>query len=86
MAVNDVGRGHCITLGWYPTPAQASALMGHLATSAGVERIASLPPGLLAARRGTRVLLLNFTDKELEAVVQGASVSVPARDIRTVAI
>lgn len=84
LAMNKLGLGNCITLGWYPTPAQATALGRHLAASTGMTPIASLPAGLLASRRGSHTVLLNFTDNELEAVVENVNVPVPARDVRTV--
>lgn len=82
LAINHIGAGHCYTLGWYPNPAQASALIGYLASSTDIEPIAALPAGMLAARRGDHTVLLNFTDGELTAETGGQAITVPARDVR----
>lgn len=81
LTENEVGNGRCLTLGFYPTPAQAQALLVHLAQKLDIAYIPNLPPGLLACRRGNLVLLLNFTDNMLTAVVDGQTVTVNGRDV-----
>jgi hypothetical protein len=44
-------------------------------------RLAELPPGLIAALRGTSLVLMNFTDAPLSATTQGRAVTVPGRDV-----
>ncbi len=80
-----VGAGRALYLGWYPTAAQAAAIMAHLAEQAGVVRLADdLPAGVIAARRGPVTLLLNFTDEPQTVRVTGAAVEVGPRDVRVV--
>ncbi|MCA9973343.1 MAG: beta-galactosidase [Anaerolineales bacterium] len=86
LVENGVGNGRCLTLGWYPTAAQAAALLAHLARQQGIARLADLPPGLVAARRGAYTILLNFTDGALAARVNGTDVTVAARDVRVIEI
>jgi hypothetical protein len=47
----------------------------------GLTRLADLPPGLLAARRGPYTILLNFTDGPLAAMVGEKVVEVNGRDV-----
>ncbi len=80
-----VGRGRALYLAWYPTGAQAGALLAHLCAAAGIAPLAGLPEGVIAARRGEQLILLNFTDETRQAIVQGRPVAVGARDVRIVA-
>jgi len=74
-ALTRAGRvWHC---GWLPGVDQAAAVLRAL----GVEARATLPPGVVAGRRGARDVLLNFTDGALEAAVGGRSVTVGPRDV-----
>ncbi|MBK8985771.1 MAG: beta-galactosidase [Chloroflexi bacterium] len=81
LTEHGVGNGRVLYLGFYPTPAQATALLTHLAGQLAITRLADLPPGLLAARRGPYTILLNFSDGALTAVVQGEKVVVNGRDV-----
>ncbi|MCP5095216.1 MAG: beta-galactosidase, partial [Chloroflexi bacterium] len=81
LTENVVGNGRCLYLGFYPTEAQATALLTHLTTQLGIESYADLPPGMVSAKRGAYTILLNFTDEELEATVGETAVSVPPRDV-----
>jgi beta-galactosidase len=77
------GGGRVLYLGWYPTEAQASAILGHLAGEAGVTRLAEdLPPGVMAAQRGPYTLLLNFTDEPQAVRTAAGAVEVGPRDVR----
>ena len=76
-----VGAGRALTLGWHPTRLQAQALLAHLIGELDIARLADLPRGVIARRRGEATLLLNFTDTALTATVQGALVPVPPRDV-----
>src|SRR5690606_39170729 len=71
MTSNALGKGCAWYVGWLPTVAQALALLQHLLPPAGVQPLADLSPGLVAARRGPHTVLLNFTDSPLTATVQG---------------
>jgi beta-galactosidase len=83
LTARAVGRGRALYLGWYPTEAQAEAILGHLADEAGVLRLVDdLPAGVVAARRGPCTLLLNFTDGPQTVRMAGAAVEVGPRDVR----
>jgi beta-galactosidase len=84
LTQHAVGRGFAFYLGLYPTLEQAQALLAHLAAHAGVARLAELPRGLLAAQRGERVILLNFTDETRTATTRGQTVTVPGRGVQIV--
>lgn len=84
LTEHGVGNGRCLYLGFYPTGDQARALLTHLAGQLGIERIAHLPPGLLAARRGAYTILLNFTDGPLSAEVGERVVTVNGREVTVV--
>jgi beta-galactosidase len=79
-----LGDGQTLYLGFWPRPDQAQALLAHLAHELALPRIAGLPPGMLAARRGADTLLLNFTDHPLDLTLHGQTHTVPARDVRVV--
>lgn len=78
---NVVGNGRVHYLGWYPTPQQARELLLHFADRLDIERLADLPHGVLAYRRGAQTLLLNFTDGVKTAVVAGKPIDVLPRDV-----
>ncbi len=80
---NRFGAGRCFYWGWYPTPEQAGEVLGWLARRLGIERLAELPQGVIAARRGRFLLLLNFTNQQQTARVQGREVVVPGRGVLT---
>ncbi len=78
-----VGDGRALYLGWYPTEAQASAIVSHLAGGSGVARLVDdLPAGVMVARRGPYTLLLNFTDEPQTAHVTNAVIEIGPRDVR----
>jgi beta-galactosidase len=82
LTEHKVGAGRALYLGWYPSGAQAEALLAHVAALAGVLPLAALPDGLIASRRGPYVILLNFTEEPLRATVQGRDVVVGPRDVQ----
>ena len=83
LTENVVGNGRVYHLGWYPTPDQAIALLRYLAPRHGLTPLADLlPPGLFASQRGDYLILLNYTDQPLTAVVNGSDVVVNGRDVR----
>lgn len=84
LTEHHLGQGRVLYLGWYPSPEQAEALLGHLAGEVGIETIPGLPHGMLAIRRGERVVLLNFTENTLRVDLAGRQVSVPSRDVKVV--
>lgn len=75
------GAGRALYLGWFPALDQARALLAYLADKVGLERIADLPEGVVAVRRGEKTVLFNFTERDLALVVRGQSLTVPARDL-----
>jgi beta-galactosidase GanA len=78
---NRVGAGRALYLGWYPTYEQVITILAYLADQAGIERLADLPPGLVASRRGPYTILLNFTEEDLAAKVGERTVAVRPRDV-----
>lgn len=78
LTENRVGKGRVLYLGWYPTGAQAVALVQALV---GETAVAALPPGVLAYQRGTYRLWLNFTDQPQIVPVDGLEITIPPRDL-----
>jgi beta-galactosidase len=78
------GAGRCYYWGWYPTPAQAEGLLGWLAARLDIQRLAELPEGVIAARRGKFTLLFNFTDQQQTARVGGREVVMGGRGIQVI--
>jgi beta-galactosidase len=81
LCENKIGAGRALYIGWFPSDSQAEALLAHLADESGINPLAVLPDGLVAARRGSHLILLNFTDQTLRATVHGQPVTVKARDV-----
>lgn len=84
LALNALGAGRVMTMGWYPTPAQAQAMLRYLLDEAGVARPlaeGTLPDGMLLFRRGPHTVLLNFTDQPLAVTLNGVGQIVPPRDV-----
>lgn len=86
LVESDTGIGRAFYLGFYPTQAQAVALMVHLANISGVNRLLDhdAPPGLIVTRRGPYTLLLNFTDDVFTISIGGQSVNVKPRDVTVI--
>ncbi len=75
------GRGECVSLGWYPTPPQARALLADLSDRLAITRLGDFPDGVLAARRGNCRIFLNFTDRPQEIRLDGRTQTILPRDI-----
>jgi beta-galactosidase len=86
LSERRVGAGRVLYLGWYPSLEQARALLEYLAAQIGLERLAQLPGGLVAARRGPYTILFNFTDTPQEAIVARKTFGVGPRDIQVIEI
>ena len=84
LVERELGQGHLLYLGWYPSLRQVKALLAHLSQRSGIERLAEIPVGMVALRRGKYTLLFNFCDQPLIAEVGGVQVDVPARDFRII--
>jgi beta-galactosidase len=84
LVEHKVKSGRALYLGWHPTDVQAEALLAHLASQGGINSLAALPEGLVAFRRGTYLILLNFTDEPLAATAEGRSMIVNPRDVEVV--
>lgn len=85
---HQIGNGRALYVGWYPTLAQAEALLRRILTLQEVPFDESLPPGLVVSRRGPYTILLNFTDQPLTATVAGEHHIIAGRDVvvrRTIA-
>lgn len=77
--------GNAYYLAFYPTPNQAQALLRYVAEQIGLTRIANLPAGLLAVRRGPYLILLNFTDTPLPSPFPNHTQTIPPRNIAIIA-
>lgn len=84
LVENNFGAGRVFYLGWYPNDEQAEALLAYLVSQAGIHSLATLPEGLIASRRGPYLILLNFTEETMTAIVDGRSVPVGPRDVEVV--
>lgn len=84
LTENRLGAGRAWYAGWFPTAAQARTLLVACCRNLSLEPLADLPPGLVAARRGGRTVLLNFTQQALTAGVAGQAVDVPSLDVRVI--
>jgi beta-galactosidase len=84
LTERKVGSGRALYLGWHPGALQAEALLAHLASRAGLHSLADVPDGLIAARRGPHLILLNFTEEPQTATVRGKAVRVGPRDVTVV--
>ena len=60
-------------------------MLAEVAGDLQITRLAELPQGLIAARRGSHTVLLNFTDETLSAWVSGTAVNVGPRDVNVIA-
>jgi len=78
------GKGHVFYNGIYLNPLQAQFLLLEITSQLGIERLASLPEGMIACARGSSIILLNFTDLPLSADVAGVPYTVPGRDVRVI--
>lgn len=84
LVANPHGSGQTFYLGWYPTIEQAKGLLETVADQLSIERLAYLPDGVLAAKRGNHTILLNFTDQSHEIVAAEQTVAVGPRDVKVV--
>jgi beta-galactosidase len=82
LSEHALGAGRAWYLGWYPGMGQAQTLAAHLAEKAGIARLAVLPEGVVAARRGPFTILMNFTDQAQQAAVHGEALQVGPRGVR----
>ena len=83
-AGGDCG-GRALCLGWYPTPEQAAAIVARVADLAGVQRLTQpLPEGVVMARRGTSIILLNFTEQTQTIEIAGRRAVLASRDVAVV--
>lgn len=82
LSENRVGPGRVFYLGWYPTGAQATALLQHLTDLLHIRRLDGLPTGVLAVRRGPFTVLLNFTDQPQKVALGHQDVQLAARDVK----
>jgi len=81
---HKLGEGRALYLGFYPTSAQAESLLAEVAQAQHISRLAIMPEGLIACKRGGHTVLLNFTDSSLAGIVNDEVLNVGARDVRVV--
>jgi beta-galactosidase len=78
------GKGHVFYMGLYPSLDQTQTMLFHLATQLGLDRLARLPEGLIACKRGEHVVLLNFKDTPLTAELGDQRITVAGRDVQVI--
>ncbi|MBN1148060.1 MAG: beta-galactosidase [Anaerolineales bacterium] len=76
-----MGQGRVFYVGWYPSPAQAGALLAYLAADSGVNTLPGLPEGLVILRRGPYRIGLNFSEAPLSVKVDGGTLQVEPRSV-----
>lgn len=81
LTARQAGAGQALYCGWQPGHAQTTALLAHIAERRGIERLADLPAGVVACRRGERVVLLNFTERPLRVAIDGQPIDVAPLDV-----
>ncbi len=81
LTLNDWGSGQVWYQGWFPTVAQARAVLEHLAAMLNLDMVPGLTPGVVAARRGPFRILLNFTETDQEIVIGGQTARVGPLDL-----
>jgi beta-galactosidase len=87
LTVNQLGHGQVYHLGWYPTPAQAQALLAYLTARHGLTPLVDdLPPGLFVSQRGHYLILINYTDQPLTARIRQEAVPVNSRDVTVIRV
>lgn len=84
LTERSMGEGRVYYLGWYPNGSQAEALLEYLAAQTEISSLASAPDGVIVAKRGHHLILLNFTDEPQDATVDGQIVTVGPRDVEVV--
>lgn len=78
------GEGRTVYVGWYPTHEQARALLLYLAKRLGLEHNPDIPEGVIAIRRGSQQVLLNFTPTALTVRSGKRSVTIGSRNLALV--
>ena len=103
MTVNQIGAGRVFYAGWMPEQTQADMLVSMLIAETQVQDIGMLPQGIVAGRRvrgdDTFLFLMNFTDEEKRAWLNGAGgidlltraqteneIAIPPRSTRVIAL
>ena len=81
ITLNEVGNGRVCTLGWYPSPGQARALLQYLCKDCDIQPLAIFPDGVLGFARGPYTILLNFTDSVQTANFKGVDYHIAPRDL-----
>jgi beta-galactosidase len=81
LTMHPVGAGQVCYAGFYPTPVQAQGLVAYLAQSLDLPYLVGLPAGMLAVRRGSALVLLNFTDAPQTLRLGDNAYTVPDRDV-----
>jgi beta-galactosidase len=81
LSEQAAGEGWVYYLGFYPTLAQAMALVTHLAGKTGLETLPGLPDGIVLTRRGDAQVLLNFNEDDRTIMISGEEVHLPGRDV-----
>lgn len=84
LAAHSFGQGLVFSLGFYPTPGQAVALLEHLTAQLDIPHLPALPEGVLAIARGQKRVLLNFTDHPFTLHLEGNSFHLPAREVQVI--
>lgn len=81
LTLRKFGQGSFLYMGWYPQLHQTRSLLRYLAAELNIDRLGRIPPGMVIKQRGDLILLLNFTDSNLQANIGGELVTIPPREI-----
>ncbi|MFO7661395.1 MAG: beta-galactosidase [Chloroflexota bacterium] len=81
LCEHTLGAGRVTTVGWYPTPEQAGALLDHLLAQCAMTPATVPPPGCLVLRRGPYTILLNFSEQAHAVEIKDTSIDLPPREV-----
>lgn len=81
LTVNEVGQGKIYYFGFYPEQEQVQALINHLTHQLDIPKLVDFPPGIVAYSRGIYTILMNFSDHDLKAIVDGIEILIPGRNV-----
>ena len=84
MTRNRVTNGTVFYVGWYPNMDQARMLLTALLGEHNIQALSNLPEGILASKRGSNMILLNFTDVTHLVAIGDTPYTVAARDIAVI--
>lgn len=84
LTIHGRGAGRVGYVGWLPTVKQAQAMLLRLIPWLGLDAIPDLPEGVIAVRRGSTLVLMNFAKTGLSVRLKNERLSLKARDVLVV--